>query len=219
MFSISRMKSACFLAVIAIVALATFGLMHSAPARGSDQVGTLAPVSDLSAAEAIDLITTDKGVLSFDVAEDGSRFVWSGDPKLTDGMPAIGTTYITQGYIYPEGTLNGSNGVLPDGSPEFPDKVLGQWTCYGWWIGDAAHAEKSPAWLTTHLFNFGGTLGEATIVTDGYSIDDLNAPLERAIVGGTGQYAESRGVQMETNLGYNPSKGMDFRYKVVLAGE
>jgi hypothetical protein len=38
-----------------------------------------------------------------------------------DDLPAYGNSFITQGYIYEYGTLNGSNGVLPNGKPEFPD--------------------------------------------------------------------------------------------------
>jgi hypothetical protein len=73
-------------------------------------------------------------------------------------------------------------------------------------------------WLTTHLFNFGGGWGEATLVSEGYSIDDLEVPLERAIVGGTGPYAAAQGVQEETNLGFNASNGINIRYEIQLAG-
>ena len=62
----------------------------------------------------------------FEVAEDPNRFVFDTAIVDANGMPAHGSTFITQGYIYPAGALNGSNGVLADGSPEFPDKVLGE---------------------------------------------------------------------------------------------
>jgi hypothetical protein len=219
MFTTSRSKTICLLALVAVVVLSTFGLLNSSTVRGSDEPSKAAPPSAFSATEAIAQITTDEGVLRFDVAEDGTRYVWSGDPKLADGMPTNGTPFFSQGYIYPEGTLTESNGVLADGSPEFPDKVLGQWTCYGWWIGDATHIEQSAPWLTTHLFNFGGEFGEATLVSDGYSINDMGVPLDRAITGGTGLYTEARGVQVETNLGFNASKGGNFRYEVRISGE
>ena len=157
-------------------------------------------------------------MLRFDVAENATRFSWSGKPELVDGMPVGSTPYVTQGYIYPAGTLTNSNGVNPDGSPEFPDKVLGQWSCYGWFLGTDAPAGTA-RWLTTHLFNFGGEWGEATLVSEGYSIDDLGVALERAITGGTGPYEGASGVQRETNLGFNPTKGVNFRYEVRLAGE
>jgi hypothetical protein len=43
--------------------------------------------------------------------------------------------------------------------------------------------------------------------------------LDRAIVGGTGPYTEARGVQRETNLGFNATDGMNFRYEIDLADE
>ena len=55
-----------------------------------------------------------------------------------DGMPANGNAFITRGYIYPAGTLTESNGTLEDGSPEFPDLVLGEWVCRGWFVGEGA---------------------------------------------------------------------------------
>jgi predicted ATPase len=49
-----------------------------------------------------------------------------------------------------------------------------------------------------------------------YAIDDLNVPLERALTGGSGQFANASGVQVETNLGFNASGGMNFRYEIHL---
>ena len=66
----------------------------------------------------------------FDVAEDLSRFVYAAAPVFDDNMPAYGNAFITQGYVYPAGTLDGGvEGTLKDGSPAFPDKVIGTWTC------------------------------------------------------------------------------------------
>jgi hypothetical protein len=201
-------------AASAVVAMSFF----AAPAvRGNETTLRTAPLSNLTGDEAIDLITAADGTLRFDVAEDATRFLWSGEPALTAGKPANGTPYVTQGYIYPEGTLTESNGVLPDGSPEFPDKVIGLWSCYGWWVGDAAHAQQTAPWITTHLFNFGGAFGETTLVSEGFSIDELSVPLERAIVGGTGAYVAATGVQRETNLGFNATDGVNVRYEVRLA--
>ncbi len=67
--------------------------------------------------------------MQFEIAEDGNRFVFSKERVFDDGMPQYGTPFITQGYIYVTGTISGTNGVLDDGKPEFPDKVIGEWTC------------------------------------------------------------------------------------------
>jgi len=106
-------------AVFAIVAVA-FSAVSAASVRAAP-----------TASDAISQIEVEDGVLRFDVAENASNFGWAGDPELVDGLPAVRTAFMSQGYIYPEGTLTEDNGVNPDGSPEFPDKVLGQWSCWG----------------------------------------------------------------------------------------
>ena len=59
-----------------------------------------------------------------DIAEDGTRFVFDEAPVFDDGMPAHGNPFVTQGYVYPAGTLTETTGVNPDGTPEFPDRVI-----------------------------------------------------------------------------------------------
>jgi hypothetical protein len=205
--------------VLCAIVLMTAFTVGIRSASGSQSTPGATPASAFTAADAISQVTGEDGVLRFDVAENANPYVWSGQPELVDGRPTHATPFLTLGYIYPEGTLTESNGVLPDGSPEFPDQVLGQWTCYGWWFGDADHAGQSAPWLTTHLFNFGGAWGEATLVSEGYSIDEFDVPLERAIVGGTGVYAGALGVQVETNVGINATDGVNFRYEIRLSGE
>ena len=89
--------------------------------------------------------------MRFEVAEDGNRFVFGQERLFPDGNPNYGTPFVTQGYLYPEGTLNGSNGVLPDGSPEFPDDVIGTWTCYGYMIGEGAHTTTGEWVISTQV--------------------------------------------------------------------
>src|SRR5215216_7790121 len=125
-----------------------------------------------SATEAIAQIKTADGRLKFDVAEDMSRFVFDQSVVHEDGLPKHGSSFITQGYIYPAGTLTGSNGVNPDGSPEFPELVLGEWTCRGWFVGDSAHAKEGPMVISTQLYNFGPELGDALLVSEGYELAD-----------------------------------------------
>jgi hypothetical protein len=216
MITRSRTLSSALVSAIAAVAIAA--TLASPVASHSPEAARTAPAAAMTAEEAISQIEGEDGVLRFEVAEDASRFVWAGGPVLTDGLPADSTPYVTQGYLYPVGTLSNGNGVLADGSPEFPDKVLGHWSCYGWRLS-AGVPDRTAPWVTTHLFNFGDTWGEATLVSEGYSIDDLGIPLDRAIVGGTGPYVEARGVQRETNLGFNATEGMNFSYEVDIADQ
>src|SRR5215217_1066834 len=152
MDSIRRLKT---VTLSLLAALAIVGALGGAlaPAKGGAQEGAATK-------------------LAFDVAEDMSRFVFDADVAHEDGMPKHGSAFITQGYIYPAGTLTESNGVREDGSPEFPDKVLGEWTCRGWFVGEGAHAKTGPMVITSQLYNFGETLGAELLVSEGYELAD-----------------------------------------------
>jgi hypothetical protein len=148
-------------------------------------------------------------VIAIEVAEDGNRFVFTKERLFEDGMPQYGTPFVTQGYIYPVGTINGSNGVLADGSPEFPDKVIGEWTCYGWMIGDGGHTTTGEWVVSTQIYQFGEEYGNAILVTDGFEIADLNVPVARAITSGTGEFQDVRGEQSQTLLGFTEQMGVN----------
>ncbi len=194
MFSLKSFQWISLAALVAVVVLAGYAATSVLPAAAKNE----------------------KKVLEFDVAEDMSRFVFDQAPVFEDGLPAHGNSFITEGYIYPKGTLNGTNGVLvnDDGTvePEFPDEVLGKWVCRGWFIGDAAHAESGPWVITTQVYNFGEEYGNVTIVTDGYEVADVGVPVDRAITGGTGQYSKARGQASQVFLGFNASEGVNLSF-------
>ena len=163
----------------------------------------VAGVSIASAAATSGAATTE--TIEVDIAEDGTRFVIDEAPVFDDGFPAHGNAFITQGYIYPAGTLTDSNGVNPDGTPEFPDEVIGEWSCSGYFIGEGAHATEG-AWVyTTQLFAFGddADTGAETIVVTGYEGAEVGAIVTGAITGGTGDYATASGEADQELLGIN----------------
>jgi hypothetical protein len=202
-------RTACVLVVLLSI------LASIVPASAQD--ATPVPLSNLSAEEAIAAMQSDDGVLRFDVAEDMTRFAF--DPDLThdDGMPAYGSSFITRGYIYPAGTLDGTNGVNPDGTPEFPEKVLGQWVCRGWFVGDGARTTSGAMVITTQLYTYGDELGQAMLVSDGYELADVGVQIDRAITGGTGPFIGADGVARQTFLGFNASEGVNLTYELHLA--
>jgi hypothetical protein len=157
-----------------------------------------------------------EGVLKFEVAEDGNRFVFTKERLFEDGMPQYGTPFVTQGYLYPEGTINGSNGVLADGSPEFPDKVIGEWTCYGWMIGDGGHTESGVWVVSTQIYEFDEAHGNGILVTDGFELADFNVPVARAITSGTGSFKDARGEQVQTLLGFTEQMGVNLTVELEL---
>jgi hypothetical protein len=149
--------------------------------------------------------------LTVEVAETGSRFVPDEHFVDVDGVPTRGNYFITDGYLYEPGTLTCTDGVC-DGvvyddagmpSPEFPDRLLGSWTCYGTHTADAATTASGPIIVTTQVFDLGLAPGERSIVTSGFELIDVDVPIERAIVGGTGEYGGVEGVETQTLLGLN----------------
>lgn len=154
-------------------------------------------------------------MLKFDVSEDMTRFVFDKNVVHEDGLPAHGSNFITQGYIYEYGTLkDGSDGVNKDGSPMYPDKVIGEWTCRGYFVGEGAHAKTGPMVITTQLYNFGTKLGAKTLVTEGYELADVGVAIQRAITGGTGEYMGAKGESSQVFLGFNATEGVSLRYEL-----
>lgn len=152
-----------------------------------------------------------------------------GDPLVVD-VACDGFTYINwmdnfvvEGYVYPAGTLTDSNGVLPEGGPEFPDLVIAYWTCRGWVLTERPnHVNQT----TTHTFEFNLLINERPGLADVYGIDmlhtvgleytigDVNAPvLQRAVIGGTGKFDRERGTCSEQVLGLNASGAFNFTFE------
>lgn len=154
--------------------------------------------------------------IRFEVAEDGTRFVFSQERLFDDGMPQYGTPFVTQGYLYPVGTLNGTNGVLADGSPEFPDKVMGEWNCYGYMIGDGGHTETGKWVVSTQVYQFNEEYDNAILITDGFELVDFNQPIARTITSGTGKFLGAVGEQVQTLLGFTEQMGVNLTVELQL---
>jgi hypothetical protein len=181
-------------------------------------IASLMTSSVVLAEEEEGFVTRAIKVLEFDIAENGKRFVFDETPVHEDmnpPQPAYGNPFVTEGYIYPLKTLNGSNGVKPDGSPEFPKKVIGKWTCRGWFIGDGVKTTTGPWVITTQLYDLGD---QHTLISEGYEIADLNVEVLRGITGGTGPFMQARGQAAQTLLGFNTTGGVNLRFKIVVKG-
>ena len=147
-----------------------------------------------------------------EVAENGTMFSPDAEPLDDDGWPLYGNEFITMGYLYPEGTLtcdsdNNCNGVNPDGTPEFPDRVIGIWTCRGWHIADAATTSSGIVINTNQTYAFGDNPTANIITTEGFELADFNLEFERAVTGGTGEFSKAHGMQIQEFLGWNASIG------------
>ena len=149
---------------------------------------------------------------AFDVAEDLSRFIYAEAPRHDDGMPAFGNPFITQGYIYPAGTLDGGvEGTLPDGSPTWPELVLGTWTCDGYFVGQGGHTTTGNMVITRQVFEFkdGGV-----IITQGPELADVDVAINRPITGATGDYRDAGSVMEQTLLGMTDGYGVRLQFEI-----
>lgn len=148
---------------------------------------------------------------AFDVAEDHTRIFMADKPLHENGMPAHGNAFVSQGYIYPAGTLaEGTNGILKDGSPAFPDLVLGTWTCDGYFVGEAGNATSGVWVISRQVFAFED--GD-TIITQGTEIADIGKENLRPVTGATGNYADIEGRLIQTTLGFNEFMAISATYE------
>ncbi len=151
--------------------------------------------------------------LSFDVAEDVTRFVFAQAPVFEDGMPAYGNAFITQGYIYQDGTLDGgAEGTHADGSPAFPDKVIGRWTCDGFFVGDGARTTAGAMVITRQVFEFDS--GDI-LINQGAELAEIDIAAPRVITGGTGAYANLGPEMRQTLLGMTDGFGVRLSIEIL----
>jgi hypothetical protein len=204
--------------VVVILVLAVSAISGLGHASAQESGATPMVNSTMSGEDAVTAVTGGDGMLRFDVAENATRFVFDPDLLHDDGLPAYGAWFVTQGYIYPADTLDETNGVNPDGSPEFPDQVLGQWLCRGVFIGDGARSTSGSWVITTQTYNFGSVDGEAAIVSDGHELADIGVMVDRAVIGGTGPFAGGGGTATQSLLGFNVVEGVNLEFEIALAG-
>jgi hypothetical protein len=154
---------------------------------------------------------------AFDVAEDLTRFVYAETPRFDDDMPAYGNAFVTQGYIYPAGTLDGGvEGTLPDGSPTFPDKVIGTWTCDGYCVGQGMRTKTGTFVVSRQIFQF---FDSGLLITQGPELVDAGQPVERAVTGGTGDYADAGSSITQVMLGMTDGYGARLQMALTDAGD
>jgi hypothetical protein len=142
-------------------------------------------------------VATDKGPfnqLSVDVAWDGTTFKISPAGDFT-----------VEGYMYPSGTLNDTNGVAEGGGPEFPDQLIGYWNGRGFFIIQLPEFPNLAAIAnSTQTFDFDGEPTQNMLITMGLEMGD-NRTNHRSLSGGTGKYRHVRGEHQQTILGVNTS--------------
>lgn len=150
-------------------------------------------------------------LMAFDVAEDHTRIFMAADPVHENGMPAHGNAFVSQGYIYPAGTLSDqTKGVNQDGSPAFPGLVLGTWTCDGYFVGEGGNATSGVWVISRQVFEFND--GD-TVITQGPEIADIGKENLRPVTGSTGEFVGIEGGLVQTTLGFNEFMAINATFK------
>jgi hypothetical protein len=145
-----------------------------------------------------------------DVSEDFTKFVPA--PPIENTIPQRGSFFITEGKIYPAGTINGDGTTFDPTDPKGP-KAAGRWFCRGTHLvaGNEIPATKEPWVYTSQLY---------LLPDDGASIDtsgiEQTAPIVRMVTGGTGRFKRIAGVQKQEFLGFNKLGGVNLRVTFVL---
>jgi hypothetical protein len=189
MFS-SQLKLIAKTTAIAVLALAATGGSSLALAHGSDHRSHKNTI-----------------VFSVDIAEDFTLF----NPTLvkpTDTQPERGSFFVTEGNIYPVGTIKG------DGVSFDPNTAgsIGRWFCRGTHLVPASAIPDAAFWVQTAQAYL---LPDDTrsIATEGV---EGNGTVVRVVTGGTGKYRGYVGEQRQEFLGFNSTGGVNLRVTFVL---
>lgn len=145
-----------------------------------------------------------------DVSEDFNKFVPA--PPIEDSIPQRGSFFITEGKIYPAGTIERDGAAFDPSSPNGPAEI-GRWFCRGTHLvaGNEIPGTQEPWVYTSQLY---------LLPDDGASIDtsgiEQTAPIVRMVTGGTGKFKRVAGVQKQEFLGFNQLGGVNLRVTFVL---
>jgi hypothetical protein len=167
---------------------------------------TCAVWTSLAAAHGSQHNGHDRIVFTIDVAEDFTLF----NPTLvkpTDTQPERGSFFVTEGNIYPGGTIKGDGASFDPSTPGF-----GRWFCRGTHLVPASAIPAAAFWVhTAQLF----LLPDDTrsIATEGV---EGNGTVTRLISGGTGKYRDYVGEQRQEFLGFNATGGVNLRVTFIL---
>ena len=148
-------------------------------------------------------------VFTIDVAEDlAGKFV----PTLVKPehtQPERGSFFVTEGRIFPGGTIQGDGaGFNPNGPGH-----IGIWICRGTHLVAASEIPAAPLWVDTAQLFVLGRQGLEQLTSEGI---EGAGTITRIVTGGAGNYAGYVGEQRQTFLGFNPTGGVNLRVTFIL---
>ena len=148
-------------------------------------------------------------VFTVDVAEDlAGKFVPT-FVKPEHTQPERGSFFITEGRIFPAGTIQG------DGATFDPNRSghIGVWICRGTHLVSASEIPAAQLWVSSAQLFVLGRQGKEQISTEGV---EGAGPIVRIVTGGAGNYVGFVGEQRQTFLGFNPTGGVNLRVTFIL---
>ena len=169
-----------------------------------------APVAHAQA-PAIDGAGNDRQLVVFtiDVAEDLSGKFVPTFVKPEDTQPERGSFFITEGRIFPAGTIEG------DGADFNPNRTghVGIWICRGTHLVAGSDIPAAALWADSAQLYVLGRQGKEQIATEGI---EGAGTVTRIVTGGAGNYVGFVGEQRQTFLGFNSTGGVNLRVTFLL---
>ncbi len=146
---------------------------------------------------------------SVDVAEDFNRFVPT-KVNPSDSEPKRGSFFLTEGHLFPAGTIEGDGSSFDPSSPG----SIGTWVCRGTHLADASAilSGAAPIWVATTQ-NYLMPDDGRSLATEGR---EGSNPIARSVIGGTGPFAAYVGEQRQELLGFNATGGVNLRVTFIL---
>ena len=148
-------------------------------------------------------------VFTIDVAEDLSGKFVPTYVKPEDTQPERGSFFVTEGRIFPGGTIQGDGA----GFDPYRSGHIGVWICRGTHLVSASEIPAAPLWVTSAQLYVIGRQGKEQIATEGVEGAGTHT---RIVTGGAGNYAGFVGEQRQTFLGFNSTGGVNLRVTFIL---
>lgn len=175
---------------------------------------TAAALMLASAAHGQDVDQQDAGrksevvMFAVDVAEDFTKFVPT-KVKPEDTQPERGSFFVTEGRIFPVGTIEG------DGADFDPSQRghVGVWICRGTHLVAGSEIPAASWWVDSAQLFVLGRQAKEQLTTEGL---EGSGTVTRVVTGGTGNYAGWTGEQRQTFLGLNATGGVNLRVWFIL---
>jgi hypothetical protein len=147
----------------------------------------------------------DRDVIEFtvDVAEDLAKAVPT-FVKPEHTQPERGTFYVTEGRVFPAGTIVGDGADFVPGRPGH----VGVWYSRGTHLVAASEIPAASLWAHTSQLFVLGRQGIEHIASEGVEGAGTRT---RVVTGGAGNYVGFVGEQRSTFLGFNATGGANFR--------